>query len=64
MQFNGIKQSKIQWTIVKIKFIKDEKFLKIWEAKNRKVGLKNLKEKWIKFFTFDEFYLENRLSDF
>ena len=36
LQFYGVKQSKIQWTIVKIKFIKGEKFLKIWETKIKK----------------------------
>ena len=32
LQFNGVKQSKIRWTVVEIKFIKDEKYLKIWKA--------------------------------
>ena len=42
MQFYGVKQSKIRWTVVEIKFIKGEKVLKIWGTKNPKFGLKNL----------------------
>ena len=47
MQFNGVKQSKIQWTDLEIKFIKGKNFFKNWEAENQKVGLKNL-ERYIK----------------
>ena len=43
LQFYGIKQSKIQWMVIEIKFIKGEKFLKIWETINQKVCVKNLK---------------------
>ena len=34
LQFNGLKQSKIRWTVVEIKFMKGEKF-KIWQTKNQ-----------------------------
>ena len=34
LQFNGVKQSKIRWTVVEIKFMKGEKF-KIWQTKNQ-----------------------------
>ena len=47
LQFYGVKQLKIQWTVVKIKFIKGKWFLKIWETKNQEVCVKNLK-KYIK----------------
>ena len=47
MQFNGVKQSKIQWTVIEIKFIKGEKFKKIKQSKNHKFGLQNL-ERYIK----------------
>ena len=45
LQFNGVKQSKIRWTVVEIKFIKGKKHLRklqFWQAKSQKVGLKNL----------------------
>ena len=45
--FYGVKQLKIWWTVVEIKFIKGEKFQEIWQTQIRKVGLKNL-EKFIK----------------
>ena len=47
MQFFGVNESKIRWTVVEIKFIKGKKVFKIWETKNQKVGLKNL-ERYIK----------------
>ena len=34
LPFYGVKQSKIRWTVIEIKFIKGEKFLKIWEMIN------------------------------
>ena len=43
LQFNGVKQSKIRWTVVEIKFIKGKKFFKIWGTNKPKFGLKNLK---------------------
>ena len=42
LQFYGGKQSKIRWTVVEIKFIKDEKFFQIRQMQNQKFGLKNL----------------------
>ena len=47
MQFFGVKESKIRWTVVEIKFIKGKKVLINWEAKNQKVSLRNL-ERYIK----------------
>ena len=47
LQFFGIKQSKIRWTDLEIKFIKGKTLTKIWEPKNQKIGLKNL-ERYIK----------------
>ena len=47
LQFFGVNESKIRWTVVAIKFIKGKKFLINWEVKNQKVGLKNL-ERYIK----------------
>ena len=47
MQFFGVKQSKIQWTDLEIKFIKHENNLSKMEAQIQKVGIKNL-EKIIK----------------
>ena len=44
LQFFGIKQEKIRWMVVEIKFIK---VFKNWEAENQKVGPKNL-ERYIK----------------
>ena len=40
LQFNGVKQSKIRWMDLEIKFVKGESFFKIWQPKNYKVGLK------------------------
>ena len=50
LQFNGVKQSKIQWMDLEIKFIKGKNFFKNWEAENQKVGFKNL-ERYIKIET-------------
>ena len=47
MQFFDVKQSKIRWTDLEIKFIKGKTLTKIWEQKNQKFGLKNL-ERYIK----------------
>ena len=44
LQFNGVKQSKIQWTVLEIKFIKGKNFKEIWQPQNQKVGLKIRKE--------------------
>ena len=46
MQFNGVKQSKIRWTVVEIKFMKGKNFNEK-TGKNQKIGLKNL-ERYIK----------------
>ena len=35
LQFYGVKQSKIWWTVVEIKFIKGKRFNKNWEAQNQ-----------------------------
>ena len=40
LQFNGLKQSKIQWTVLEIKFMKGKNFKEIWQPQNQKVGLK------------------------
>ena len=40
MQFFGVNESKIRWTVIKIKFIKGLKLKEILETKNQKVGLK------------------------
>ena len=42
LQFFGVNDLKIRWTVVEIKFIKGKKFKEIWEVKNQKVGLKIL----------------------
>ena len=34
LQFFGVKQSKIRWTDLEIKFIKGKTLTKIWEPKN------------------------------
>ena len=47
LQFFGVKQSKIRWTDLEIKFIKGKNFKENLEAENQKVGLKNL-ERYIK----------------
>ena len=47
MQFYDVKQSKIRWMVIEIKFIKDEKFLKIWEMINLKSG--KIHKNWEKF---------------
>ena len=47
LQFFGVKQSKIRWTDLEIKFIKSKTLAKVWEPKNQKFGLKNL-ERYIK----------------
>ena len=45
LQFNGVKQSKIQWTVLEIKFIKGKNFKEIWQRQtDQKVGLKIRKE--------------------
>ena len=36
MQFYGVKQSKIRWTVVEIKFIKDQKFKEIKTFANKR----------------------------
>ena len=43
MKFNGVKQLKIWWTVVKIKFIKGQKFeeIKIYANKKSKSWPKN-----------------------
>ena len=43
LQFFGVKQSKIRWTDFEIKFIKGKTLAEVWEPKNQKFGLKNLK---------------------
>ena len=40
LQFYGVKQSKIWWTVVEIKFIKGKRFNKNWEAQNQNLALK------------------------
>ena len=47
MQFYRVKQSKIRWTVVEIKFMEGEKCKEILQMKNQKVGLKNL-ERYLK----------------
>ena len=47
MKFFGVKQSKIRWMDLEIKFIKGKNFFKNWEVENQKFGFKNL-EKYIK----------------
>ena len=44
MQFYGVKQSKIRWTVFEIKFMKGKNFKENLEAQNYKVGIKNLKK--------------------
>ena len=56
MQFFGVKQSKIRWTDLGIKFIKGKTLAKIWEPKNQKFDLKKSgkmhknREKNLQFF--------------
>ena len=40
LQFYGVRQSKIWWTIVEIKFIKGKRLNKNCEAQNQKFGTK------------------------
>ena len=44
MQFYGVKQSKIRWTVFEIKFMKGKNFKENLEAQNYKVGIKNLRK--------------------
>ena len=40
LQFYSVKESKIRWSVLEIKFIKGKNFLKIWQVQNQKFGLK------------------------
>ena len=44
LQFIGVNESKIRWTVVEIKFIKGKRFKEIWETKIKNLALKICKK--------------------